>query len=592
MRLIKTKILKDLLTKLFKNKNENEPWLNYYSEEDKSIKFTNKTIYEYLKESVGCDKDFIALNYFNSRISYNELFDSIEQASRALRSFGVKQNDIVTICMPNTPEAVIMFYAINNIGAIADMIHPLSAPEQIKRYLDESKSRVLLLIDVDYEKLSNILPKTQVYKTIVVSAADSMPMLTAIGYHVTRGYKIKKPSFIDSDYLTWKDFMLQGLTYNKKGINLMKSKDTAVILHSGGTTGIPKGIMISNYSFNALAQQGAINVYDVRPKDRIVTILPIFHGFGLGVCVHCPLCLKVETILIPEFDGNRFHKMMKTYKPNVIAGVPTLWEAMLSNKKFEDVDLSQLKYVISGGDYLTIQMEMRMNKFLRTHGANISISKGYGMTESVAATAYTFAGTNAPGSIGIPMIGNSFCICIPETEEELPYGEEGEICVYGPTLMQGYYNNPKETAKMLRKHKDGKVWLHTGDMGYIAADGIIYFTQRLKRMIVSSGFNVYPNVIEEVISKHDAVSRVCVIGVPHPYKMHVAKAFIVLKDGYEENPKLLKEIKQLCKQNLAEYSLPKYYEFRKNLPKTLYGKVDFKELEKEENNKNKDGKNK
>lgn len=583
MRLLQTGFIKDFFTKLLKDKSEKKPWLAYYSRKDRSIKFTNKRIYEYMKESVGEDKDFIALNYFNSRISYNELFDKIEQASRSLRSFGVKQGDIVTICMPNTPEAIILFYAINNIGAIADMIHPLSAPEQIKNYLDESKSRILLLIDLDYEKLEKILPSTQVYKTIVVSASDSMPVLTAIGYQITRGFKIKKPKFIDTDYLTWKDFMLQGLTYNKPAYNTTKAKDTALILHSGGTTGVPKGIMISNYSFNALAQQGGINVYNARPKDKIVTILPIFHGFGLGVCVHCPLCLKVETILVPEFDANRFPKMMQTYKPNVIAGVPTLWEAMLSNKKFDNVDLSALKYVISGGDHLTLSMENRMNTFLRTHGANISISKGYGMTESVAATAYTFDGTNVPGAIGIPMIGNSFCICKPETEEELPFGEEGEICVYGPTLMQGYFNKPEETAKMLRKHKDGKVWLHTGDMGYIAADGIIYFTQRLKRMIVSSGFNVYPSAIEEVISKHEAVKAVCVIGVPHQYKMHVAKAFITLKDNYKGDNKLIKELKQLCKQNLAEYSIPKYFEFRDTLPKTLYGKLDYKKLEEEEN---------
>lgn len=581
------RIIKNLFTKIFKKRNINEPWLAYYSKEERSIKFTNKNIYEYLKDSVGRDRDFIALNYFNTRISYNEFFEKVETASRALRSLGVKQKDIVTICMPNTPEAVIMFYAVNNIGAIADMIHPLSAPNQIKNYLLESKSRILLLIDLDYEKMKDLLPETLVYKTIIASASYSMPPLTTIGYKLTRGLKIKKPKMNDKDFLTWHDFMLKGLSYNKPFINTMTSKDTAIILHSGGTTGIPKGIMISNYSFNALAQQGGVNVYNVRPKDKIVTILPIFHGFGLGVCVHCPLCLKVETILIPEFDGKRFHRMMKTFKPNVIAGVPTLWSAMIDNKRFDDVDLSALKYVISGGDYLTLSMEDKMNNFLRTHGATISISKGYGMTESVAATAYTFDGTNEPGSIGIPMVGNSFCICKPETEEELPFGEEGEICVTGPTLMQGYFNNPEETKKVLRKHDDGRTWLHTGDIGYIAGNGVIYFTQRLKRMIVSSGFNVYPSAIEEVIERHPSVIKSCVIGVPHPYKVHVAKAFIVLDDDVKDKNKVLKEIKELCKENLAAYSLPKEYEFRSELPKTLYSKVDYLKLEEEEKSKKK-----
>lgn len=576
---------RDLFTKMFKKKDNDDPWLAYYSKEERSIKFTDKTIYEYLKDSVGVDTDFIALNYFGTRVSYNELFLRIEQASRALRSLGVKPGDVVTICMPNTPEAIISFYACNNIGAVADMVHPLSSQEQIKLYLNESKSRFLIMLDANYEKYKDVLPDTLVYKTVFVSPKESMPALLNVGYTLTRGLKTKKPKLGDFDYLTWKEFLLKGVSYNKPFKNNMKSKDLAVILHSGGTTGSPKGIMISNYSFNAETQQGGVNVCNVRPRDKILTILPIFHGFGLNICIHCPLCLKVETILMPEFDSNRFSKIMKELKPNILAGVPTLWEGMMSNKKLEDVDLSNLKYIISGGDFLSIPMEKKMNNYLHTHGANINISKGYGMTESVAATAYTFDGTNEPGSIGIPMVGNDFCIVNSETLEELPFGEEGEICVNGPTVMMGYLNKKEETDNVLKTHKDGRLWLHTGDLGYITPDGIIYFTGRLKRMIVSSGFNVYPNVIEDVIEKHPDVKKCCVIGVPHKYKMHVAKAFIVLEDDRKPTPQIKKEIIDLCKRNLAAYALPKDYEFRDSLPKTLYGKVDFKTLEKEEENK-------
>ena len=257
----------------------------------------------------------------------------------------------------------------------------------------------------------------------------------------------------------------------------------------------------------------------------------------------------------------------------------------MSNKKFDNVDLSNLKYIISGGDYLRIPQEIRINKFLHEHGAKVNISKGYGMTESVAATCFTFPGTNEPGSIGIPMVGNSYKICNPETGEELPLGEEGEICVTGPTLMMGYLNNAEETSKILRKHKDGRTWLHTGDIGYISLNGIVYYTQRLKRMIVVSGFNVYPSQIEDVIQSHELVDKVCVIGVPHPYKMHVPKAIIVLKNNIEENPKIIREIKELCKEKLSVYSVPKEFEFRKDLPKTLYGKTDYKNLEYESSKK-------
>lgn len=576
------RLFKNLYTKIFKKRTKNEPWLAYYSKEERKIKFTDQTIYNYLVENVGEDKDYIALNYFGTRISYNEFFEKIDSCAKSLKYYGVKEGDVVTVCLPNTPEAVIAFYAINKIGAVADMIHPLSSSEQIKHYLLESRSRLLFLVDFDYDKFKDVLPETFVYKTILVSPKESMPTFLNVGYQLTRGLKVKKPKFSDADYMGWKEFIIKSINYTKPIVSNMKSKDLAVILHSGGTTGTPKGIMLSNFNFNAECQQDGVNVYNVRPRDKIVTILPIFHGFGLCVCIHCPLCLKVETILIPEFDGKRFHKIMKNYRPNVIAGVPTLWEAMMSNKKFDDVDLSDLKYIISGGDYLTVPMEGKINNFLHKHGANISISKGYGMTESVAATAYTFEGTNEPGSIGIPMIGNSFKICDPDTNKELAFGEEGEICVNGPTVMMGYLNNKEETKKVLRRHKDGKVWLHTGDIGYINPDGIIYFTQRLKRMIISSGFNIYPNIIEETIEKHPDVRKCCVVGIPHPYKMHVPKAFIVLESDRKVNNQIKNEIKELCKKNLAAYAIPKDFEFRKELPKTLYGKVDFKKLEQEE----------
>ena len=561
--------------------HKNEPWLEYYSREERKIKFTNKSIYEFMRENVGNDLSYYAFNYFDNRITYDEFLKSVDICARSLREFGIKKGDIVTICMPNMPEAIYIFYACNKIGAVADIIHPLSSSEQIKFYLNESKSSYLFLVDFDYEKVYSIIDDTVVHKVILASPSLSMPKMLSIGYRLTRGAKILKPESDNNKYIKWHDFYQTGLSSNDNYSATVKSNDLALILHSGGTTGSPKGIMISNYSFNAIAQQGAVNVIDVRPKDKIVTILPIFHGFGLGICVHTPLCLRVEVILMPEYDANRFYKIWKKCKPQVILGVPTLWEGMMSNKKFKNVDMSGLKYIISGGDYLRIPQEMKINKFLHQHGAKVNILKGYGMTESVAATCYTFPGTNELGSIGIPMVGNTYKICDPVTSKELPIGEEGEICVNGPTLMMGYLNNPKETKNILRRHKDGKKWLHTGDIGYIAPNGIVYYTQRLKRMIVVSGFNVYPANIESVISTHPDVDKVCVIGIPHPYKMHVPKAIIVLKDNANKK-KVLQDLKEMCEKELSVYSCPKEYEFRENLPKTLYGKIDYKNIERDE----------
>ena len=562
--------------------HKNEPWLEYYSREERKIKFTNKSIYEFMKDSVGNDLSYYAINYFENRITYDEFLKNIDVCARALREYGIKKGDIVTICMPNMPEAIYIFYACNKIGAVSDIIHPLSSGEQIKYYLNESKSSFLFLVDFNYEKISDIIDKTIVHRVILVSPSISMPKLLSIGYRLTRGAKVLRPDFSDTKYLNWRDFYQVGLHSNNSFQAKVKKDDLALILHSGGTTGTPKGIMISNYNFNAIAQQGAVNVIDVRPRDKIVTILPIFHGFGLGICVHTPLCLRVEVILMPEYDANRFYKIWKKDKPHVILGVPTLWEGMMSNKKFDSVDMSQLKYIVSGGDYLRVKDEVRINNFLHSHGAKVDICKGYGMTESVAATCYTFPGVNEPGSIGIPMVGNTYKIINPETHEECPLGEEGEICVNGPTLMMGYFNNPRETKNIIKRHSDGKKWLHTGDIGYISLNGIVYYTQRLKRMIVVSGFNVYPANIEEVINKHPGVAKVCVIGIPHPYKMHVPKVIMVVKKGYDKE-KVVKELKELCKEELSVYEMPKEFEFRECLPKTLYGKVDYKTLENEEN---------
>ncbi len=578
------KFLKKLFIKIFKKRDKNKPWLDYYSRKDKKIQFTDKTIYEYMVSSVGEDKDYYVLNYFGTRMTYSEFFSKINAVAKSLRFLGVKPKDVITICMPNTPEAIICFYAINKIGAIADMIHPLTSEIQMKNYLNDSKSRFLILLDSNYAKFKDILEDTLVYRTVLVSPSESMKPLMKIGYFFTRGIKITKPKLGEIEFMTWKEFIIKGLHYNKKITYRMSKDDTAIILHSGGTTGKPKGIMISNYNFNAECQQDGVNVINVRPKDKILTILPIFHGFGLCVCVHCPICLKVETILMPEYDHNRFYKIWKNLKPHVMLGVPSLFEGMINNKKFDKVDMSQLKYIISGGDFLSIPLEEKINDFLRLHKSKVKIKKGYGMTESVAATAYTYDGTNKPGSIGIPMVGNNFSIRDVETYEKKENGVEGEICVNGPTIMQGYLNNESETKNVLKEH-DGEIWLHTGDLGYMNDDGIIFFTGRCKRMIVSNGFNVYPNMIEEAIEKHDYVKKCCVIGIPHKYKIQVPKAFIVLEENKKPNAKLKKELRDLCKKNLAAYAIPKDLEFVESLPKTLYNKVDYKLLEKKEKEK-------
>ena len=558
------------------------PWRKYYKNDEMKIEVPKGSIYDYLVRKSDNYMDLVALDYMGNGITYKSLLKQIDICSKAFRSQGIRRGDVVTICMPNTPEGLVSFYALNKIGAVANMIHPLSSEEEIKNNLIATKSVMLIMIDVCYEKVAGVIKETDVYKTVIVSAGSSLKIWKKFGYLATKSYKIKKPYF-KGEYMNWREFMSRGSNYNGNCYFETSEDSPAVILHSGGTTGTPKGIVLSNGNFNAMAEQIIRVMHRLEAGDNILAIMPIFHGFGLAVSICSPLTFGCKVHLVPQFDARNFDKLIMRTNPQVIVGVPTLYEALLS-KENSKLNLSKLKYVISGGDSLTEELGIKINKYLEAHGSNVTVAQGYGMTESTAATALAVDEYNFPGSIGIPFPGDYYKICAPHTTDELEYGETGEICVCGPTVMMGYLDNEKETNEVLKIHKDGNLWLHTGDMGYMNKNGVVYFQSRLKRMIVSSGYNVYPSQIENVIESHEAVLKCTVIGIPHPYKQEVAKAIIILKNGYHESS-VKKSIKELCAKHLARYSLPYKYEFRKSLPKTLIGKVDLKKLSEEENKK-------
>ena len=559
------------------------PWAKYYKNGELKIEIPNGSVYDVLKKNSEEHLDAIAINYLGKEITYRELLRQIEICSRAFRSQGIRKDDVVTICMPNTPVAIITFYAINMIGATASMIHPLSSEQEIKNYLNSTNSVMLVMIDICYEKTAGVIKETDVYKTVVVSAGSSLKLWKKLGYLATKSYKIKKPMFKD-EYINWKEFMRRGINYNGKCYIEKTNDDPCCILHSGGTTGNPKGIVLSNGNFNAMTEQIRVLFNKLEVNDHILAIMPVFHGFGLSVSINSPLNFGCTIYMIPQFDARNFDKLLIQTTPQVVVGVPTLYEALI-NKNNKKLNLFKLKYAISGGDSLTKELAERIDNYLAEHGATIKIAQGYGLTESTAATCLATEDYNFTGSIGIPFPLNYIGIFNPDTDEEMPYGETGEICVNGPTVMMGYLNNEKETNDVLHVHKDGNIWLHTGDMGYMQKDGVIFYQSRLKRMIITSGYNVYPTQIENIIESHEAVLKCTVIGIPHPYKMQVAKAIIVLKNGYTESLAIKKSIKELCEKNLARYSLPYEYEFRKSLPRTIVGKVDFKKLQEEEDEK-------
>lgn len=359
------------------------------------------------------------------------------------------------------------------------------------------------------------------------------------------------------------------------------SNDEALILYSGGTTGTPKGVRLSNFAINALA----IQFLDVNPKfeagDVVFSGMPIFHSFGLIMTCHAVLCHGGCCMLVPRFNMNTVLRDVVKYKCSLIAGVPTLYEAILRASEGKSFDLSFLKEAFCGGDSLPIDLENRFNNFLASNNTDTKLRLGYGLTESVFAVSVV-PDRSKPGSSGLPLPDMEIKICIPGTHMDVPVGQTGEICVCGPTLMMGYLNNPEETETALQKHNDNKIWLHTGDLGYLDNDGYLFFVQRLKRMIVSSGYNVYPSQLEKILKEHKLVKQCCVIGISDPYKGQRAKAFIVLNNAVENTDKAKEEIINYSKKHIAKYAIPKDIEFRDSLPTTVIGKVDYRTLENEE----------
>jgi len=568
----------DKLIKKIKNEN---PWDKFYPKGCSTIEVPNLSMYEFMKEQNENNLSLTALNYFGKKTTYKEFLANVDLCARALRSQGIRPGDVITICMPNTPEAITALYAINKVGAIASMIHPLSAEEEIKQSLLSTNSVMLFAIDLAYEKIKNVIDETSVYKTIILSASTSMTGLLKFGYFVTKGRKVETPKKSEA-YLYWHDFMLKGKKYTDKVLAKTTKDQPALILHSGGTTGTPKNIILTNGNVNAVAIQAAIALTDFSSEDILLSVLPLFHCFGLVVCIHVPLCKGASAVLIPQFDAKRFDKLITKYKPTLIPGVPTLFEALLNNKHMDGVDLSFVKYVVSGGDSLDATKNKEVNDFLKAHNCDKHIIQGYGMTETTGPVCFGALGSDVLGSVGIPLPSNKIKIIDPTTKEEMKPGEIGEICITGPTVMAGYLNNEKETNDILEMDKKGNIWVHSGDLGYLNEDGVLFFAQRLKRMLIVSGYNVYPSHIEKVIMEHPAVLNCGVIGVPHPYKVQVPKAFIVLKSEYKVNAKIKSEIKEYCEKNLAKYMIPKDIVYRESLPKTLVGKVNYRELEAEE----------
>ncbi len=561
------------------------PWLKNYGEVKFHLDYPETTMSGAVLETAGKNADFPALMFMGREISYAHLASKIDECAKAFKAIGIKEDDRVTLCMPNVPQTVYCFYALNRIGAIATMIHPLSAVGEIEFYLNETESKYVVTLDMFFSKFSEVMKKYPLNKLVVASIKDELSPLMSIGYSLTKGRKIAKVP-CDENVVAWKTFLDAGKSFDGKFVSNKSADDVAVILFSGGTTGVTKGIQLTNRNFNALALQTVVMCNKEVKHKKMLAAMPMFHGFGLGVCVHTMMYCGGQAILVPQFNVKDYAGLIKKHKPNYIAGVPTLYEALTRTNYLDGVNLDSLMGVFSGGDTLSVELKKKFDKFLDDHGATVHVREGYGTTECVTACCLTPYNVDKEGTIGFPYPDTYFMICTPGTDEEVPYGEDGEICICGPSVMKGYLNKPEENANTLKIHSDGNVWLHTGDLGTMDENGFVYFKQRIKRMIITSGYNVYPSQIENIIDAHEAVQLSCVIGVKDPYKMQKVKAYVVLKNGVEPSEELKESILAHCRSNIAKYAMPYDVEFRTELPKTLVGKIAYTELEKEANSVN------
>ncbi|CDA60875.1 acyl-CoA synthetases (AMP-forming)/AMP-acid ligases II [Clostridium sp. CAG:524] len=566
--------------KLNKKNNIKTPWLKYYKEGVPAhLNYPKGTMVGYFLEAVARYPENIAIEYYGRTYTYRAFYEMIRDTAKSLKSQGVKEGDTIAICMPNTPEAILMFYAANMVGALVSLIHPLSAEKEIQNYINGSGATFLLSLDLVYDKVHNIVDNTCIKKIVIASAGDSLKTIKKFLYKFKNRGTVPKIELTD-DIMTWNEFINYGYDYQGEIACLKGANDPAVILYSGGTSGDPKGILLTNMNFNALALSCHKMIEQSGEGESILAILPIFHGFGLGVCIHTTLGCGMRVVLVPNFNPKDFGRLLHKHKISIVCGVPSLFESLTKTSMGKN-DLSKLKSAISGGDFMSKDLKNKVDTYFREHGSNAEIRVGYGLTEASAAICVTPTGEYRESSIGVPFPDTYIKVVRVGTHDEVPYGEDGEICISGPTVMMGYLNNLEETIQTLQIHEDGRTWLHTGDVGSMDKDGFVYFKQRVKRIIISNGYNLYPSYIETIINSHPDVFTSTVIGIPHPKKVQVAKAYIVLKDGVKPSKDVEKSIRLHCEKNLARYSLPAVYEFRESLPKTLVGKVAYRELEKE-----------
>ena len=558
-----------------------KPWLKYYAQKYIDQTLPTLSAFDYVCHRNRNHLNDTALDYYGRKFTYADLIVNVKKTAAALRGVGVKKGDIVTVVSVMTPEVIALFYAADMVGATLNLVDPRYSVEGIHDYIEEVDSHLLICLNVVYERCRQAAKRTNVEKVIVLSPADSLPPVMAVGYKLTTPDKNKYASNV----IRWKQF-IKGGEGQSTAAEPYDPDHACVVVHTGGTTGSPKGVMLTDNCFNALAQQ--FRAYDklFHRGQKLMNIMPPFIAYGFACGVHLPLTLGIKVVIIPNLDSNKLGSLIWKYKPEHMFGVPSHYQQLAVDPKLQNKDLSFIRNYAAGGDAIARGAEQTVNDFLAAHNVEFPIAKGYGMTEASSAATAAAGRNNKPGSVGLPLVNTLVSVFEPGTDTELPIGQRGELCISGPGVMKGYYNKPAETAAILRTHADGRVWVHTGDIGYLDEDGFVYLDSRIKRLIIRhDGFKVFPSMIENVVSQHPAVHQCSVVGCAD--KEHVQGrlpfVYLVLDPAVPaaKRKQIIKELRQLCIEELPEYVQPVGYKIIPEMPLTLAAKFDYRKLEEE-----------
>ena len=555
-----------------------KPWLKYYNENAIKSDIPDVKAYDLIYNKYQKNKKLIALNYLGEKISYHKLFEEIEKVAKSLKQIGIKKGDIVLMALPTIPEMVYTFYALNRIGAVTDTVDPRIKSDRYKEIINETKAKYIISIDMCLPIINEIINETNLEKVIITSPVNSAPLPIKFLSSLKNDSKFESNAKI----INWSDFIKLGKNYQGV-IDCQYEKDMpVVIVHTGGTTGTPKGVILTNENFNTMAITQEVSGYNQGEKDKFLTFLPPFIAYCLVNAIHDPLYLGFENILVPKFDAKDFPGLMYKYKPNHVLAGPILWDYFIKDKRIQGEDLSYLKSPISGGDVLNIELEKSINEFFRAHNCLVPIAQGYGLTEVSAAAIYSKCCSYKEGHVGIPYVKNNLATFTPGTEEELEIGKEGEICISTKTMMKEYFNNPSATKEVIKNHSDGQRWIHTGDLGIIDNDGSLKVNGRMKRLIVRNGNKIFPSSVEDIIRQNNLISGVSIVSMPDEVERHIPIAYITVEnEGYGFEKDIIDSIESTIKEKLPDFNIPAKYVFKTSLPLTNINKIDFKALEEE-----------